>query len=473
MIKSENMNTTAFVDHQRIEQVLAKTQQPSEARLSEILTEARNLKGIGSQQVAELLAVKDTQQLQHIFDTAQFIKSQIYGERLVLFAPLYISNLCNNDCVYCAFRVRNKQLKRRALRQDEIVREVEVLVDEGHKRILVVAGESYPQEGLEYVFKAVDSVYSVHRGTSGSIRRVNVNLAPLSVSDFKALKSHNIGTYQIFQETYHLPTYQKMHLAGPKKDYVWRVEATARAMEAGIDDVGVGILFGLYDYRFEILGLMEHIKHLEKRFGVGPHTISVPRLEPASGSDIAANPPYPVDDTTFKKIVAILRIAVPYTGIIMSTRETAKMRRDTFTLGVSQISASSRTNPGGYADHDRDFHESQFSLGDHRSLDKVIADLAQMGYIPSFCTACYRLGRTGDHFMELAKPGQIKFMCDPNALSTFTEYLIDYASEDTKKIGEKLIEDKLAQMDTSNPNMAQAARKMIAKVKTGQRDVYI
>jgi 2-iminoacetate synthase len=473
MKKTEGLNNAAFIDQQKIEHVLAKVQQPSDTHLDELLAKARELQGLEQADVAQLLAVEDVLQLQKVFETAKFIKSQIYGERLVLFAPLYISNLCQNDCQYCAFRVRNKQLKRRALRQDEIVREVEVLVDEGHKRILLVAGEAYPQEGLEYIFKAIDSIYSVNRGTSGSIRRVNVNLAPLNVDEFKALKARKIGTYQIFQETYHLPTYQKMHLAGPKKDFVWRVMAPDRAMEAGIDDVGVGILFGLYDYRFEILGLMEHIRHLEERFSIGPHTISVPRLEPASGSEIAAEPPCPVDDITFKKIIAILRLAVPYTGIIMSTRETAKMRRETFTLGVSQISASSRTNPGGYADGDRDFDESQFCLGDHRSLDEVIADLAQMGYIPSFCTACYRLGRTGDHFMELAKPGQIKFMCDPNALSTFMEYLVDYASEGTKTIGTKLIDDKLAQMAASDPNMAKTAGEMIEKVNSGKRDVYI
>ncbi|OHB57094.1 MAG: [FeFe] hydrogenase H-cluster radical SAM maturase HydG [Planctomycetes bacterium GWF2_50_10] len=466
-------NATSFIDHDRINSTLAAAKTPSQAQLSEILARALELKGLSTSQIAQLLQVTDPDQLNSIFDTARQVKTGIYGQRLVLFAPLYISNLCANDCAYCAFRIRNKKLKRRALRQDEIRREVEVLINEGHKRILLVAGESYPAQGLQYVFDAVDSVYSVKSGKSGSIRRVNVNIAPLSVEEFKALKAHNIGTYQIFQETYHLPTYQKMHLAGPKKDYVWRVEAPDRAMQAGIDDVGVGILFGLYDYKFEILGLMEHIAHLESRYGVGPHTVSVPRLEPACGSDVSASPPYPVDDTTFKKIVAILRLAVPYTGIIMSTRETARIRRETFALGVSQLSASSRTNPGGYSENDRDFDQAQFSLGDHRSLDEVIADLAQMGYIPSFCTACYRLGRTGDHFMELAKPGQIKFMCDPNALATFTEYLLDYATPATRDLGTKMISEKLTQIAQTNPQMAQSAQKMITEIESGKRDVYI
>ena len=463
-------NNTSFIDHNKIESIIANAAAPDKTRLDEILSKSLELKGLSASEVAQLLLINDPVQLESLFQTARKVKTGIYGQRIVIFAPLYISNLCANDCAYCAFRIRNKELKRRALRQDEIRREVEVLINEGHKRILLVAGESYPAQGLKYVFDSIDTVYSVQAGKSGSIRRVNVNIAPLSVEDFKALKAHNIGTYQLFQETYHLPTYKKMHLAGQKMDYVWRLEAPDRAMQAGIDDIGVGILFGLYDYKFEILAMLEHITHLESRFGVGPHTISVPRLEPAHGSDISVEPPYPVSDLDFKKLVAILRMAVPYTGIIMSTRETAKMRQDSFALGVSQISASSRTNPGGYAENDREFDQAQFSLGDHRSLDEVIADLARMGYIPSFCTACYRLGRTGDHFMEYAKPGQIKYMCDPNALTTFMEYLLDYASPATQEIGQKLIADKLS---TLPPQMAKNAQEMIAKIQGGQRDVYI
>jgi len=333
-----------------------------------------------------------------------------------------------------------------------------------------VAGESYPQEGFRYVLDAIDTVYGV-KHERGEIRRINVNVAPLQVEEFRQLKEHKIGTYQIFQETYHHETYARVHLGGRKQDYDWRLGAPHRAMEGGVNDVGVGILFGLADWRFEILALMQHIRRLEADFGVGPHTISVPRLEPASGSDIAAHPPRPVSDVDFRKIVAILRLAVPYTGIIMSTRETAAIRRETFALGVSQISAGSRTNPGGYADEE-DLGErraSQFSLGDHRSLDQVIRDVASLGYVPSFCTACYRLGRTGADFMDLARPGEIKRHCDPNALATFAEFLLDYASPDTRAIGEQCIAESLARME---PEARRTAETMIARIREGGRDIF-
>jgi 2-iminoacetate synthase len=467
------MDNSSFIDLAAIEKILADSREPSTARLSEILAKSRELKGLSLEEVAELLAIASPVALEELFEVARFVKNEIYGERVVLFAPLYISNLCSNDCAYCAFRTSNRQLKRRVLSQDEIKREIEVLVDEGHKRIVLLAGEAYPDEGLDYVFKAIDSVYEVSRGKSGCIRRVNVNLAPLTIDEFRELKKHKIGTYQIFQETYHLPTYKNMHRGGPKMDFAWRLNAPSRAMEAGIDDVGIGPLLGLYDYRFEVLGTMAHIRHLESRFGVGPHTISVPRVEPACGSDIAANPPWRLDDTSFKKLVAIFRLAVPYTGIIMSTRETPELRRQTLALGVSQISASSRVNPGGYADRDRDFDESQFSVCDDRTLDEVIADLARMGYIPSFCTGCYRVGRTGDHFMELARPGEIKHMCGPNGMATFLEYLLDYASPSTRQAGESLLAGKLEELKTADLRAAELTAKMLDKIRSGQRDVYI
>jgi 2-iminoacetate synthase len=344
---------------------------------------------------------------------------------------------------------------------------VKHLVDDGHKRVLLVAGESYPREGFEYVLKSIATVYSVKSGR-GEIRRVNVNVAPLTAEEFERLKGAGIGTYQLFQETYHRETYAGVHLGGKKKDYGWRVSAMDRAMAAGIDDVGIGVLFGLFDWRFEVLALMQHVRHLEREFGVGPHTISVPRLEPATGSDVASHPPHAVSDVDFRKIVAILRLAVPYTGIIMSTRETADIRRETFALGVSQISAGSRTNPGGYSTEERE-DASQFSLGDHRPLDEVLRDVAGLGFIPSFCTACYRLGRTGRDFMDLAKPGEIKAHCDPNALSTFQEYLEDYASPGTRAAGEKAIQRILDEMGAVD---ADRSRKMIAKVKQGKRDVF-
>jgi 2-iminoacetate synthase len=352
------------------------------------------------------------------------------------------------------------------LPHEHIKREVTELINQGQKRVLLVAGESYPKQGFQYVLDAIKSIYEV-KTEHGEIRRVNINVAPLKTDEFKELKAANIGTYQIFQETYHRETYAKVHLGGKKRDYNWRAWSLHRAMEAGIDDVGIGVLFGLFDYRYEILAMMQHINELEEKFGVGPHTISVPRLEPATNSDIASHPPFPVSDIDFRKIVAILRLAVPYTGIIMSTRETAKMRRETFALGVSQISAGSKTNPGGYEEEDE--VSSQFSLGDHRSLDEVIRDVASMGYIPSFCTACYRLGRTGQDFMDLAKPGDIRLHCAPNGLSSFKEYLNNYASAETAKVGNQLIQDTIARMSGL---AKQRAEKLVRRVAAGKDDVY-
>jgi 2-iminoacetate synthase len=440
---------------------------PDAARIREILAKGRVMKGLDADDIVPLMAVSDPELLAELFDTARFVKDNIYGRRLVIFAPLYVSNLCANECLYCAFRARNKEVVRRALSQDEIARETRVLIDQGHKRLLLVAGESYPKRGLQYILDAIATVYSVKNG-NGEIRRVNVNIAPLTVEEFAALKGARIGTYQCFQETYHHETYGQVHVAGKKADYHWRLQAVDRAMAGGIDDCGIGALFGLFDWRFEMLALMQHIRHLEAAFGVGPHTISVPRIEPATGSAFAEHPPSPVDDLSFRKIVAILRIAVPYTGIIMSTRETVEMRRETFALGVSQISGGSRTNPGGYAETAR-YDTSQFSLGDHRCLDDVVCDVAQLGYVPSFCTACYRLGRTGADFMDLARPGDIKYHCDPNAVSTFQEYLMDYGTDESHAIGERAIEASIAGMDEAS---ARYSRVMVAKVKQGKRDVY-
>jgi len=459
--------TGAFIDEAAIDEAMHSASTKDAVRVREILAKASELNGLEMDEVAILTSVSDPELLAELFETAREAKEAIYGARLVLFAPLYISNLCNNDCLYCAFRVRNKELKRRALTQDEIRREVEALVDQGHKRILLVAGESYPKGGgFQYVLDSIATIYDVKRG-NGEIRRVNVNVAPLSVPDFRALKASGIGTFQLFQETYHRETYKAVHVGGKKRDFDWRVTGMHRAMEAGIDDVGIGVLFGLADWRFEILAMLQHIHELERAYGVGPHTVSMPRLEPASGSDMASHPPRPVSDVDFRKIVAILRLAVPYTGMIMSTRETANLRRETFALGVSQISAGSRTNPGGY-EEDEEFDAAQFQLGDHRSLDEVIRDVAELGYVPSFCTACYRLGRTGMDFMDLAKPGDIKHHCDPNAISTFEEYLLDYGSRETRGLGEALIERKVAEMDTVR---REHTEKMLARVRAGQRDV--
>ena len=459
---------SSFINELEIARILESSQNPNAAKVTAVLNKAKEMKGLEMEDVAILSNIVDPMQLFELFEVANHIKEKIYGKRLVIFAPLYISNLCANECSYCAFRAQSKSIVRRALTQDEIKKETEILIKQGHKRLLVVAGESYPKQGFQYVIDSIASVYETKVG-NGEIRRVNVNIAPLDLPEFKLLKEAKIGTFQLFQETYHRETYKQVHTGGKKKDYDYRITALHRAMEAGIDDVGSGVLFGLADFRFELLALMQHIRELERAFGVGPHTISVPRLEPAIGSDVASHPPFAVSDLDFRKIVAILRLAVPYTGIIMSTRETAHMRRDTFALGVSQISAGSRTNPGGYADSLHEDDGSQFCLGDHRPLDEVVRDVAEMGYIPSFCTGCYRLGRTGQDFMDRAKPGDIKNHCNPNAVSTFQEYLMDYASYETRLIGEDLIDDVINSMSGI---ARERAIMLLEKVKRGEHDMY-
>jgi 2-iminoacetate synthase len=458
-----------FIDSRSIVSLLKNSLQPDRHAVSEILVKASTMKGLEGADVALLMNIEDPNLLEELFQTARRIKEAIYGKRLVIFAPLYISNLCSNECIYCAFRRDNRAIKRRYLSQDEIAEETKALLEQGHKRILVVAGESYPEEGLGYILKAIDTIYRTRSG-QGEIRRINANVAPLTSDEFKALRESGIGTYQLFQETYHRETYQKVHLKGRKTDYLWRITAPDRAMEAGIDDVGIGFLVGLYDWKFDIMALLQHIRHLETKFGVGPHTISVPRLEPATGSPFAANAPHKVSDSDFLKLVAILRCAVPYTGIIMSTRETAAIRRQTFAIGVSQISAGSRTDPGGYTDAGGNGgQDGQFSLGDHRSLDEVINDIASLGYFPSFCTACYRLGRTGADFMDLAKPGAIKSYCGPNACATFAEYLNDYATTSTKTIGYDLLDETIAQMA---PPQRSITENLMKKIQDDRRDCY-
>jgi len=458
---------TGFIDHTQIFHVLENTLPPEESEVKEILSHALEMKGISAAETERLLMVEDEEQIDAICRAANRIKTEIYGQRLVLFAPLYVSNLCRNDCLYCAFRKTNTAISRRTLNQDEIRRETENLVSKGHKRVLLVSGEGLGESALDYSIRAIGTIYDVKIG-NGEIRRININIAPLPVEGFRRLKDAKIGTYQLFQETYHYDTYKKMHRSGPKADYVNHLTAMDRAMEAGIDDVGVGVLFGLADYRFEIMALLQHVHHLEERFGVGPHTISIPRIEPAEGSDVSLRPPHAVVDRDFRKIIAILRVSVPYTGMILSTRETAKMRREAFSLGISQVSAGSRTNPGGYSEDDSG---AQFSLGDHRSLDEVIADIAGHGYIPSFCTGCYRLGRTGADFMDLAKPGLIQLYCLPNALTTFKEYLEDYASAETKIAGEALIRAQLAEIP--DDEIRRKTSHNLKEIESGKRDLYL
>jgi 2-iminoacetate synthase len=437
----------------------------------DVIKKGLESKGLTLRESAALLNISDTDILDELFHTAKEVKEKIYGNRLVLFAPMYLSNICVNNCLYCAFRRDNKQLIRKTLTINEVQEEAEYLISQGHKRLLLVCGEHPKKADIEYVGEAIERIYSL-KMAGGNIRRINVNTAPLDVENFELLKSFGIGTYQCFQETYHFATYKLMHKDGPKSNYQYRLFAMDRALQAGIDDVGIGALFGLTDYRFETLALLSHAFDLDFKYGVGPHTISIPRLEPALNAPAAMSPPHAVDDLSFKKLVAVIRLAVPYTGIILSTRERAELRRDFFTVGVSQISAGSRTSPGSYKehqDHTKDSQLEQFQLGDHRSLDEVVKDITSLGYMPSFCTACYRSHRTGDRFMELAKTGNIGKICVPNALTTFREYLNDYASDETKTVGNEFLEKEI---EKAAAPLKKKVKDMIAKVDEGERDVY-
>jgi 2-iminoacetate synthase len=461
-----------FIDDNYIENILKQAKDPDPERVCEIIKKAYELKGLPPEDVAFLLQTENDELIGEILQAAHKIKEDIYGNRLVLFAPLYIANLCANNCLYCGFRRDNKELNRVALTMDQIAKEVQVLEREGHKRLLMLCGEHPARSSLDYFMEAIETAYSVKTEHGGEIRRINVELAPLEVDGFKRLKKTGIGTYLLFQETYHHETYKKMHPSGPKKDYAYRLTAMHRAQEGGIDDIGMGALFGLYDYKFEVLGLLLHALQLEQDCGVGPHTISIPRLEPAFNAPAAIKPPHPVSDHDFKKLVAIIRMAVPYTGMILTTRETAAMRAEVFALGVSQISAGSRTNPGGYQeDSSEAFRAAQFNLGDTRTLDEVILDITERGHIPSFCTACYRLGRTGKDFMDLAKPGLIQKFCQTNAVFSFKEYLLDYATPATREAGEKLIQKMLD--ETFKTKRKKMVCDRLQKIEDGTRDVYI
>lgn len=459
-----------FVDDEKILALLEAGKRAERDRALEVVAKARDCNGLDLEELAILLQATDEEVVNAIYQAALYVKEAIYGRRMVFFAPLYVSNVCANNCLYCGFRKDNKELVRRVLTVDEIRREIELLLAEGHKRVLVVAGEHPKLSGIDYIEQAVAAVYDTRVGNA-CVRRVNVNCAPLSVEDFKRLKATGIGTWQCFQETYHLETYKLMHPSGPKADYLWRLLAPDRAMEAGIDDIGVGALFGLTDYRFEVMAVLMHSQYLDMKFGVGPHTISVPRLEPALNAPMANHPPHAVNDDDMRRIVSCLRLAVPYTGIILSTRERAEFRNELISLGVSQISAGSRTSPGGY--HDAKAHKpeaEQFSIGDDRSLSEVMCQLCKDKYIPSFCTACYRTGRTGQAFMKLAKHGHIHGMCEPNALLSLKEYLIDYADGETRVEGEKVLAECLA--DLPNP-VREKTMEMLARIQSGERDVYV
>lgn len=448
---------------------LAEARPPDAARFADLMAKARERQGLDRHEVAELTKTTDPTQLEELFETAAEVKQRIYGNRVVLFAPLYISNECVANCLYCGFRRDNELCQRRALSTEEVAGEVRWLIDHGYKRLLLVYG-GHPKNDVERMVQDVHTVYTT-RHNQGEIRRVNINAAPLSYEDFTRLKPAGIGTYQVFQETYHRETYEYMHPSGPKANYDWRITVWDRCFPAGIDDMGLGVLFGLYDWRWDLLALLDHARYLDVTYGVGPHTISVPRLEPAYNTPLAANPPAPVTDQEFRLLIAIIRLAVPYTGMILTTRETPEMRRECLRLGVSQISAGSSVSPGGYTEANPDEEDArQFEVGDHRPLDEVMCDLCLQGYLPSFCTACYRSGRTGRDFMALAKPGEIHHFCLPNALLTFREYLLDYASPETRRAGEQTIREHLEQIEVQAIRRETEAR--LARLDAGERDVY-
>ncbi|MDA8426789.1 MAG: [FeFe] hydrogenase H-cluster radical SAM maturase HydG [Treponema sp.] len=459
-----------FIDRDRL-MSYAEASAPGEAELDAILAHALELHGLGIEEVARLIRVSDSGQRARILDAAMQVKEAIYGRRMVFFAPLYIGNTCSNNCLYCGFRRDNKDLVRAVLGKAEIEAETRTLLKEGHKRLLMLSGESATTP-LDYFLDAIDTVYAVREGQD-HVRRINVEIAPLSVADFARLKATNIGTYVCFQETYDQELYAVYHPSGPKRDYLNRLYVMDRAMEGGIEDVGIGALFGLGDWRFEVLSMFEHARHLEETFGCGPHTVSVPRQQPAPGSAIANHVPSPLSDEDFMLLVATIRIAMPYTGIILSTRESEDMRNALFRYGVSQISAGSRTNPGAYAQEaEKKSGESgsQFALGDHRDLDEVVSSLIDSGHVPSFCTGCYRKGRVGQDFMDLAKPGLIKEFCLPNGLFTFQEYLLDHASTSTRAKGQVLL-DRLAS-EIERPEVRERAQTALAEIKAGGRDIY-
>jgi 2-iminoacetate synthase len=443
---------------------------PDAAEVRDVIAKSLAKEPLVLEETAALLGAEDPALVEEIFDAARQLKRDVYGNRIVLFAPLYVGNQCTNDCQYCGFRRSNREAVRRTLAPAELRAQIEALLAKGHKRTILVFGE-HPHYSPEFIADCVREVYKVRVG-HGNIRRVNINAAPLDHAGYTTVKEAGIGTYQIFQETYHHETYARVHPKNTRKsDYLWRLDGVARAMEAGADDVGIGALFGLYDWRFEVLGLVAHALHLSKHYHVGPHTISFPRLRPASG--VTLDDPWLVTDDQFKRLIAILRLSVPYTGLICTAREPADLRREVMAFGVSQIDAGSRIELAGYteAGDAQVMEREQFELGDIRSLDEVMRELIVDGYIPSFCTACYRLGRTGEHFMEFAIPGFIQNMCTPNALTTLMEYLVDYASEDTWKAAGKLIDEELAKIPDGKRKQELVDR--LRRIKeTEARDLY-
>jgi 2-iminoacetate synthase len=468
---AESFEPNEFVNHEEITAALAWADENrnNRALIGEILEKAALNKGLDHREASLLLIGGENAEL---FELAGRIKQKFYGNRVVLFAPLYLSNYCVNGCSYCPYKCGNSKMARKKLTQEEIRREVAALQEMGHKRLAIESGEHPVHNPIDYILESIETVYSV-KHKNGAIRRVNVNIAATTVQEYELLKNAKIGTYLLFQETYHRPTYKAVHPTGQKSDYDFHTTAMDRAMSAGIDDVGLGVLFGLYDYRYEFAALLMHREHLEAAFGVGPHTVSVPRIRRAQGVSTEKYP-YSVDDETFKRIIACTRISTPYTGIIVSTRENEESRRETLEIGVSQISGGSNTGVGGYGGKLENGSKSvevdtkQFEVSDERNLNEVVRWLLEIGHIPSFCTACYREGRVGDRFMELCKSGQIQNCCHPNALMTLQEFLLDYSDKNTCEIGEKLITSEIAKIP--NPKTLEFTRECLEKIKNGSRD---
>lgn len=476
MYDPKSLHADDFINHEEILETLqyAEENKNNLTLINEILDKARPRKegsstvcaGLSHREASVLLACEDKEILEKIYALAEEIKLAYYGNRIVIFAPLYLSNYCVNGCVYCPYHTKNRSIPRKKLTQEEVRQEVIALQDMGHKRLAIEAGEDPVNNPIEYILECIQTIYSIQH-KNGAIRRVNVNIAATTVEEYRMLKEAGIGTYILFQETYHKESYLKLHPTGPKHDYGYHTEAMDRAMDGGIDDVGLGVLFGLELYKYEFAGLLMHAEHLEAVHGVGPHTVSVPRIKRADDIDPSVFD-NGIDDETFAKLCALIRIAVPYTGMIISTRESQAVREKVIRLGVSQISGASRTSVGGYTEEERPTDTEQFDVSDQRSLDEVIKWLMELGYIPSFCTACYREGRTGDRFMSLCKTGQIQNCCHPNALMTLKEYLMDYASDETKAIGEALIQAELANIPKEQ--VRKIAEEHLQKIAEGVRD---
>ena len=457
-----------FINHQEILDTLSYAEENKDnlPLIDSIIEKARLCKGLTHREASVLLACDNQEKINEIYDLAEELKKKFYGNRIVIFAPLYLSNYCVNGCTYCPYHLKNKHIARKKLTQEEVAAEVIALQDMGHKRLAIESGEDPVNNPIDYILECIQTIYSI-KHKNGAIRRVNVNIAATTVENYRKLKEAGIGTYILFQETYHKESYEKLHPTGPKHDYCYHTEAMDRAMEGGIDDVGLGVLFGLELYKYEFAGLLMHAEHLEAVHGVGPHTISVPRIKHADDVDPSAFD-NGIDDEIFAKICALIRVSVPYTGMIISTRESQSVREKVIRLGVSQISGGSRTSVGGYTEEERPTDTEQFDVSDQRTLDEVVKWLMEMNYIPSFCTACYREGRTGNRFMSLCKSGQIQNCCHPNALMTLKEYLMDYASEETRKIGEALIQAEL--QNIPKENVRNICRDHLEKIEQGIRD---